>query len=499
MTETGHVLFLDLVGYSLWSQEEQATRVAELLTSVRSTAAFQEAEAAGELIRIGTGDGVALVFLRFPEAPAHCATQLRAQCPLPVRMGIHVGPITRVSDINGVASVTGSGINLAKRVMDLAGAGEIYLTEAAAQPLREHVRWQEKLLFCGEFVTKHGESLRVWCLGKSLRSLPTGEPPATAGGGIPLHSERYVVREADQRFQEALHRQEAIVRLKGPRQVGKTSLLARGLQLARTEGKRVVIVDFQALGGATLATPDALYRALAESLAEQLDLDTLPEALWSPSRAGAANLERYLRRAVFAAVPLPLVWGWDEVDRLFSVPFGSEIFGLLRSWHNRRSLDPSGPWHLLTVALAYATEAHLFITDPNQSPFNVGVQLSLSDFSCAELEALARRCEVTADISALHAWLGGQPYLCRRALDALGAGAAADASLFAEHLERLAFSVTQDPALYAAVRQVLQSKPCPPEPFFRLRSAGVIVGDSPTQARLRCPLYEEYLFASLPS
>jgi hypothetical protein len=80
---------------------------------------------------------------------------------------------------------------------------------------------------------------------------------------------------------------------------------------------------------------------------------------------------------VLGAVTGPVVWGLDEVDRLFSVPFGSEVFGLFRSWHNKRALDPSGPWARLTLAIAYATEAHLFITDLNQSPFNVGTRLAL--------------------------------------------------------------------------------------------------------------------------
>ena len=491
MTETGHVLFLDLVGYSLWSLEEQATCVAELLAHVRATAAFQSAEQTGELIRIGTGDGVALVFLRYPEAPAHCASELRARTGLPLRMGIHIGPVTRGYDINGTVSVTGGGINLAKRVMDLAEVGEVLLTEGAALLLQEHTRWRERLYFWGERETKHQERLRIWTLDPPAPSLVV--PKGAAGGGLPLDSERYVIRAADRDFARALARREAIVRLKGPRQVGKTSLLARGLQGARAEGCRVVVADFQALGSDVLTSTDTLYRGLAESLAEQLELVELPDAHWNPSRAGAANLERYLRRVVFAPQPTPLVWAWDEVDRLFPLPFGSEVFGLLRSWHNRRSLDPAGPWQYLTVALAYATEAHLFITDPNQSPFNVGVQLSLNDFTTDELAALAKRCGVHDETATLHAWLGGQPYLCRCALDLLAAGQAPNAALFTDHLERLLFSVTQDPALVEALKQVLAGKPCPLEPFFRLRSAGILAGESSATAHLRCALYESYL------
>lgn len=489
MTETGHVLFLDLVGYSRLSVEAQAARVTELLERVRATRAFQCAEQAETLIPIATGDGVALVFLRYPTAPLECAVELaRTAAHLPLRMGIHVGPITRLQDINGALSVTGGGINLAKRVMDLAGAGEIFLSDTAAALVQDFDSWQARLSDQGERTSKHGERLRVWALDQPLGKTAT----FSSGGGVPLHVKGYVMRPADSLFAEAVARQEAIVLVKGPRQVGKTSLLARGLHTARQRGAQVAVIDFQALGGEALRSAESLYRALAESLADQLELESLPVAHWSASRAGAANLERYLRRVVFAATPHPLVLALDEADRLFSLPFGSEFFGLLRSWHNRRSLDPDGPWHRLTVAVAYALEAHLFITDPNQSPFNVGVPLTLSDFTPAELVELAQGSG--ADVEQLHAWLGGQPFLCRRALDAHAASQAPD---FSDHLERLFFSVSQDPTLTEAVRAALTGKPCAVEPFFRLRASGVLAGESASRPRFRCALYEEFLRTQL--
>jgi len=489
VTETGHVLFLDLVGYSRLSVEEQAARVTELLVRVRATAAFQQAEQAETLIPIATGDGVALVFLRYPTAPLECAGELaQSASHLPLRMGIHAGPITRLRDINGALSVTGGGINLAKRVMDFAGAGEIFLSETAAALVRDFDQWHARLSAQGERTSKHGERLRVWALDQ-----PPGSATAfSSGGGVPLHAEGYVTRPADSLFAAAVARQEAIVLIKGPRQVGKTSLLARGLHTARQRGARVAVIDFQALGGEALHSAERLYRALAECLADQLGLESLPAEHWSASRAGAANLERYLRRVVFTTTPPPLVLALDEVDRLFSLPFGSEFFGLLRSWHNRRSLDPDGPWHRLTVALAYALEAHLFITDPNQSPFNVGIPLALSDFTPAELAELAQG--TGADIERLHAWLGGQPFLCRRALEAHAAGQEPD---FSDHLERLFFSVSQDPTLTEAVRAVLAGRPCAVEPFFRLRASGVLAGESASRPRFRCALYEAYLRTQL--
>ncbi|WP_395140962.1 AAA-like domain-containing protein [Armatimonas sp.] len=498
LTETGHVLFLDLVGYSLLSQEAQAARVTELLACVRGTKAFQSAEQAGELIPIATGDGVALVFLRYALAPLICACEVREKAAgLPLRMGIHVGPVTRVSDINGAVSVTGGGINTAKRIMDLADAGQILLSDAAFALVREHDAWKERLRFVGERDTKHGERMRVWGLTDPLplafATARRGEGNTTPGGAVPLTSEHYVVRSVDGQFHAALQAQSAIVLLKGARQVGKTSLLARGLQAARQRGAQVVILDFQSLGSDVLASAESLYRAMAESLCEQLDLDTLPESHWSASRSGAANLERYLRRVIFAVSERPLVWGLDEADRLFPLSFGSEVFGLLRSWHNRRTLDPEGPWSRLSVAIAYATEAHLFITDPNQSPFNVGVRLLLTDFTQSEVEQLARRYQSDAT-AVLYALLSGHPYLTRRGLEVLTAGGTLETThVFDDHLERLLFSLSQEPLLREAILLVLGGKAPSGEAFFRLRAAGVLAGESASEARLRCLLYENYL------
>lgn len=444
---------------------------------------------------------MALVFLRYAMAPLECACQLRERVPhLPLRIGAHVGPVTRVSDINSATSVTGSGINLARRVMDLASEGEVLLSEPLALLLKDHEHWRERLGFRGEFETKHHERIRVWELKPTQTSAATATqlPPSVAtgtnpGGAVPLGSAHYVVRAVDHQLHGALERHEAIVLLKGARQVGKTSLLARGLQAARQRGALVAIIDFQSLGSAVLESAESLYRALAESLYEQLELESAPESHWSPTRSGAANLERYLRRAVFAASERPLVWGLDEADRLFPLAFGSEVFGLFRSWHNRRTLDPDGPWSRLTLALAYATEAHLFITDPNQSPFNVGVRLTLTDFTPDEVAALASRYGV-GESARLYALLSGQPYLTRRGLEVLAAGGTLeDSSVFDEHLERLLFSLSQEPALRQATRQLLDGRPPAVEAFFRLRAAGVLVGESATQARLRCPLYENYL------
>jgi serine/threonine protein kinase len=328
------------------------------------------------------------------------------------------------------------------------------------------------------------------------------------GGAVPLDSEFYIVRPADEDFRAAIARGDSIVLVKGARQVGKTSLLARGLQQARTAGAKVVLTDFQNLSAAYLESIEKLMLALAKSFADQLDLDVYPNQIWDADLSPGVNLERYLRRGVLQQTAAPIVWGLDEVDRLFTCDFGSEVFGLFRSWHNKRALDPEGPWRRLTLAIAYATEAHLFITDLNQSPFNVGTRLALEDFSFEQVAELNRRYGSPlgdqVEVARYYRLVGGHPYLVRRGLyemaareiklAALEARADQDDGPFSDHLRRLAVSLTQDRALSEVVRRVLKgSSSVGTESFYRLRSAGLMAGDSERDVRLRCQLYATYL------
>jgi hypothetical protein len=307
-------------------------------------------------------------------------------------------------------------------------------------------------------------------------------------------------------------RGDSIVLVKGARQMGKTSLLARGLQQAREAGVRCVRTDFQKLNAAHLETPDALYLTLGEMIADQLELDASPEDGWSARRGPNANFERFLRREILGRVEGHLVWALDEVDRLFACPFGSEVFGLFRSWHNERSLDPEGPWGRLTLAIAYATDAHLFISDVNQSPFNVGTRLALADFNPAQVGELNERygspLKDEAEVARFHALVGGQPYLTRRGLDQMAARSLSladleaeadhDEGVFGDHLRRLLLTLSRDPALAQVVRAILDGATrVDAADFYRLRSGGLLSGPSEHQFTLRCGLYDRYLRSHL--
>jgi class 3 adenylate cyclase len=691
-TDIAHVLYLDLVRYSVLPLDEQTARLEHLKGLLRATSEFRRAEVAHELISLPTGDGAALVFFRDPAAPLRCATELaralRAAPQLQLRAGLNSGPVCRVTDINQRENVTGAGINFAKRVMDCGDAGHILLSKTIAEFLLQLGDWGGALHDLGLYKVKHGamlhlfnyfdgvignpappETFRVsaalesamveasppaerpprivllykrhaqpdesllqaleagfrargyavfidrhlavgveWAReierqirtadavvpllsaasiqsemfayevelafeaaqqqhgrprllpvrvdftgalhevseslarilgpihsaewhapaddGRVLEQLmaafeappaprskpapPKLEPPPLepAGGAVPLDSEFYIVRPTDEEFCAAIARRDSIVLVKGARQMGKTSLLARGLQQARQAGAKVVLTDFQMFNAEHLESANNLFLTLAEWIAMQLDLTEPPQADWNPRSGPNINFQRYLRRTVLGQATGHLVWGLDEVDRLFSCKFGSEVFGLFRSWHNARSLDSSGPWSRLTLAIAYATEAHLFITDVNQSPFNVGTRIALEDFTLEQVADLNQRhgapLRSQADLARFHELLGGHPYLVRRGLNEIvsrglplatfEAHADRDEGIFGDHLRRILVLLAKDQELFQVVRGVLQGQPCPtPESFFRLRSAGVMAGDSARDVRPRCQLYASYL------
>ena len=163
--ETAHVLFIDVVGYSKLLVNEQREVVQELNQLVRKTPQFRKSDAAGKLIRIQTGDGMALVFFQSPEEPVHCAMEiakaLKSYPHIRLRMGVHSGPVDQVTDVNDQVNVAGVGINFAQRVMDCGDAGHILVSQRVADDLAQDRLWQPLLHELGEIEVKHGVNLGI--------------------------------------------------------------------------------------------------------------------------------------------------------------------------------------------------------------------------------------------------------------------------------------------------------------------------------------------------
>ncbi len=332
-------------------------------------------------------------------------------------------------------------------------------------------------------------------------------PEQQPGGADPLDSPYYIERPTDLRFREALEHQDSIVLVKGARQMGKTSLLARGLKYARDKGKKVIACDLQK-NQSNLASVEGLYIGLCEAIAKRLDLNVAPRKVWDPDLSPGDNLERFLRREALGKTEGHLVLAIDEVNLLTDRPYANEVFGQFRSWHNERAMDPDGPWGRLTLAIVYATEAHLLITDQNQSPFNVGTQLELHDFTIQQVDELNQRYQCPlrnqSELNRFFALFSGQPYLTRRgfydltheekSLDEIEAHADADDGPYGDHLKRILFKLAGNEALKDVLRGLLQGHPIPDAmTFYRLRSAGFVAGPSAKEAQFRCAIYRKFL------
>jgi hypothetical protein len=341
------------------------------------------------------------------------------------------------------------------------------------------------------------------------KDAPLG-PLGSGTGAIALDSPYYIERTADPRLKGAIENKEGLIRIKGSRQVGKTSLLNRALHNAGAGEIAVVRTDYQAFTEAELIDLPTFYKALGRKLSRALrsTVPTLPDiaTVWDDTFSPNDNLQDYLELHVLNALPGSLLWGMDEVDRLFVTPFRSDVFGLFRSWYNLRNAEPNHPLCRLTLLLSYATEAALFITDLNQSPFNVGVDIPLSDFTATEIAELNRRfgspLRSEDEVARFIALVGGHPFLAHRALieivrhemslEQFEAEADTDTGLFGDHLRRILFSTSDE--LTTLLRDAVQGKPCADDKkFTRLCEAGVLSGNDYRNPQFRCGIYKNYL------
>ncbi|HLJ55714.1 MAG TPA: AAA-like domain-containing protein [Chthonomonadaceae bacterium] len=328
----------------------------------------------------------------------------------------------------------------------------------------------------------------------------------TVGGTVPSDSPFYIERAVDKQLRDAISRRESIALIKGPRQTGKSSLLARGMAFARETASLVLHTDIEQFATDDLGDSQMFFLRLTGRLADQADAEFEPAADWKPFLGAGANLESFLRRRILSR-GAAVVWALDGVDRLFSTNYFEEFFALLRGFHTKHAAQQHLGWDRLTVIIATATEAHLYVRDLNQSPFNVGARLAVGDFTAEERGLLRDRLggspSRAADWNELQDLLGGHPYLLARGLSEMRADALSVAEFteralnthgpFHDHLVRMLRLIAADTELANAMRSILRGDPCAEAAFFRLRSSGVVSGENPADGRPRCSLYGRFL------
>ncbi len=338
------------------------------------------------------------------------------------------------------------------------------------------------------------------------RPLPVAQPLLLEmpEGTMDAESRFYVERSTDAVALKTIDRAGGVtITIKGPRQMGKSSLLIRTKARAEQAGKRVAYLDFQLFDRSSLQNADRFYRQFCEWLTVELELENKVADYWESPLGNSLRCSRYMSRQLLKPLGSPLVLVMDEVESVFDTEFRSDFFSMLRSWHNNRATTPI--WKQLDLVLVTSTEPYQLINNLNQSPFNVGQVIELVDFDAAQVADLNQRHNSPLNpkqLQQLIYLLAGHPYLVRRALYLVAsqqmtvvelfAQATADRGPFGDHLRYHLFRMNDKPDLVRGLLEVIQQQRCVDERlFFRLRGAGLVKRE--TQSVLpRCPLYAAY-------
>jgi hypothetical protein len=346
--------------------------------------------------------------------------------------------------------------------------------------------------------------------------LPVAEPELKRepGGSVPLNSGLYVGRstiEADC-FAE-IEQPGALIRIKAPRQMGKTSLMARILHHAREQGYEAIPISFQRADSRVFTDLDGLLRWLCEQVGRRLGRLRELEDYWLGS-GSKDKCNAYLEDCILAELAGPLVLGFDEVDMVFPHrQVADDVFGLMRSWYEAaRYGDASSElWEKLRLVVVHSTEVYVPL-NINQSPFNVGMNVELPEFGDREVTELAWRYGLVGtatQVTGLMELVGGHPYLVRKALYHLRRGdliweslmdlAATEGGIYGDHLRRHLYVLRGYPELAAALRQVVQqmrSVEIEAAAAFKLESMGLVkmVGNETVP---RCAIYRSYFRSHL--
>ena len=334
-------------------------------------------------------------------------------------------------------------------------------------------------------------------------------PLPVPGGTLDVDDPWYLPRPEDATALSAASQPGQTLTIKGPRQMGKSSLLMRTVKAGLDHGKRVALLDFQLVDEATKADATLFFGRFASSIAEQLELPDTVRQEWDAGFSNPQNCTRYVERHILQPLNGPCMIAIDETDAIFRTTFSEDFFAMLRSWHGLRAHPIRHGWKNVDIILSTSTEPQLFIERPHESPFNVGVVLPLQDFvpeQVARLNALHPKPLGDADVKRLYALIGGHPYLTRKALymvagntptssvDDLFARATEDTGPFGDHLRYYLLRLQRKPELIAMLRQVIARRLGDGGDellVHRLQAAGLVRREATTVVP-RCDLYAKY-------
>jgi AAA-like domain len=392
--------------------------------------------------------------------------------------------------------------------------------------------WQKLSSALGEEVTKHNfkgaleRASRTVPLHPTLDTAPDAYNPDASRpdisrsvgslffpeGPVPLDSPFYIESEGVESLCYAeIDRPAALIRIKAPRLMGKTSLIAR--ILAQAQGYRTVYLDFNSVERGIIANLDKFLRWLCLMVGQQLQLDNQLKRHWDTEILGSNdNCTAYFEEHLLSKIASPLVLALDNVDRIFPhAEVVEDFLGMLRSWHEKGKIAPV--WKQLRLVLAHSTECYIPL-DLNQSPFNAGVPVELLEFDSSQVRELSCLYGLVWDshkIKTLMDMIGGHPYLAGLAFYEIGSGkmkleqllheASTEQSIYSNHLRRHLETLQRGTSLadaFSTVVMALEPVELDATQIYKLHSMG-LVRQQNNQVMPRCSLYRDYFRRVLSS
>jgi transcriptional regulator with XRE-family HTH domain len=367
--------------------------------------------------------------------------------------------------------------------------------------LRELARYEYELELLDEFARMETASTPI--PRPQIRSEPWAALEAPAGAVKP-QSPFYVERLADNQLRQQLAGQGTTTTIQAGRQTGKTSLLVHAINAYQGEQSKIIYLDFHLVDEASRENLNSFLRFLSEAIAEQLDLELdVVDRYWQTARNPAQTFNRFLQQEMLQRFDHPILLAMDEADLLLGVEYQKHFFALLRAWDSRRAFDAH--WRRLNLVMVISTHPYLLIDDVNLSPFNVGLTIHLKDFSRDQVVNLNERHGGPLkqnEISTLMTLVGGHPYLVRQAYYTLVSEGLSLADLlrvapspdgpFGKHLLFYLHSLKKNPALFAALQQLLRDQKLPDEALLERIAAVGLIQQEEGKWSPRCGLYGEF-------
>lgn len=332
----------------------------------------------------------------------------------------------------------------------------------------------------------------------------------TLKGQVPLNSPFYVERPPIELLgYETILQPGALIRIKAPKQMGKTSLMARILSSARTQGYKTVTLSFQLADATVFSNLTRFLQWFCAIVSRNLGVPNQLAEYWDDIFGSNYNCTDYFENYLLASIDSPIVLALDEVDVVFNYPeIATDFFGLLRAWYEKAKYgdESSDVWQKLRLLVVHSTEVYIPL-NINQSPFNVGLSMELPEFTAEQVKDLADRYELNwtdKQVEQLMALIGGNPYLVQLALHGISGEeitleqlletAISEDGLYSNYLRRQLWNLKQYPELVSALMQVVKSQSAvelEPVQAFKLQSMGLVRGHN-QRVVPSCALYRQY-------